>query len=86
MTREELKHKLDSLNICPKFYSLEGNSLPDCIVLFENYSKWEVFYFDERGNRDNEKVFLSENDAYNYIYEYFKQQKDIETAARNKKA
>jgi hypothetical protein len=78
MNREELKHKLDELNVYPGFYSLEGELLPDRIVLYHNYVKWEVFYFDERGNRDMEKVFFSESDACNYIYEYFKKQKEIE--------
>lgn len=76
--RKELKCKLDDLDVFPEFYSLEGNLLPDRIVLFHNYSKWEVFYLDERGNRNNEKVFFAENDACDYIYNYFKKQKEIE--------
>ena len=43
-----------------------------------DYGIWEVFYFDERGNRDNEKVFPSENEACEYIFENFKEQKAIE--------
>ena len=78
MNRNELKYKLDKLNVFTGFYSLEGDLLPDRIVLFHNYYIWEVFYFDERGNRDNEKVFSSENEACEYIYEHFKQQKAIE--------
>jgi len=78
MNREELRRKLDELNVYPGFYSLEGELLPDRIVLYQNYAKWEVFYFDERGNRDNEKVFFSESEACNYIYEHFTTQKEIE--------
>jgi hypothetical protein len=78
MNRNELKCKLDKLNVFTGFYSLEGELLPDRIVLFHNYDIWEVFYFDERGNRDNEKVFLSENEACEYIFEHFNQQKAIE--------
>jgi hypothetical protein len=70
MNREDLKLKLDDLKVSPEFYSLEGNFLPDRIVLFHNYSKWEVCYFDERGNRDNEQIFSSENEACVFIYEY----------------
>jgi len=72
MNRIELKNRLDELKIQSCYYSLKGEILPDRIVLYQNYAKWEVFYFDERGNRDNEKVFCSEDDACNYIYEYFK--------------
>jgi len=78
MTRTELKQKLDALNVHPGFYSLDGELLPDRVVLFDNYGKSEVFYFDERGNRVNVKIFSSELDAHNYIYEYFKKQKAIE--------
>ncbi|KIO76011.1 hypothetical protein TH53_17480 [Pedobacter lusitanus] len=77
MNREELKQKLEELNVYPGFYSLNGELLPDRIVLNHNYDKWEVFYFDERGNRDSEKTFSSENDACNYIYRYFIRQKGI---------
>jgi len=78
MNRKELKYKLGELNVYPESYSLEEELLPDSIVLYPNYSKWEVFYFDERGNRDNERIFFSENDACNYIYNHFKKQKEIE--------
>lgn len=78
MNRQELKYNLDKLNVYPGFYSLNGELLPDRIVLYENYTKWEVFYFDERGNQTNKQFFLSESDACNYIYEQFKEQKYIE--------
>jgi hypothetical protein len=77
MNRDELKYMLEDLDVPTNAYSLEGSLLPDCIILHNNYAKWEVFYFDERGNRNNEEIFFSENDACNYIYEYFKKQKEI---------
>lgn len=80
MDKKELKQKLDELAIYPGFYSLDGELLPDRIVLYHNYDKWEVFYFDERGNRNSEKVFFSESDACNYIYEQFRIQKETESS------
>jgi len=77
MNIAELEYKLNKLNVYTGFYSLTGELLPDRIVLYHNYDKWEVFYFDERGNRDNEKVFFSESEACNYIYDHFKRQKEI---------
>lgn len=71
MNKNELKNNLQKLNINPGFYSLEGELLPDRIVLFNSYSKWHVFYFDERGNRNNEKFFDSESEACNFIYSEF---------------
>jgi len=78
MDKKELKIQLDKLNVFSGYYSLEGELLPDRIVLNHNYNKWEVFYFDERGNRDNEMVFTSERDACNYILKHFKRLKEIE--------
>jgi hypothetical protein len=78
MDKLELKKRLDDLEINPDYYSLEGELLPDRIVLYQNYNLWEVFYFDERGYRDNNKVFHSEGEACDYIYNYFKKQQAIE--------
>ncbi|MBD1362336.1 hypothetical protein IDJ77_00815 [Mucilaginibacter sp. ZT4R22] len=78
MNRIELKEELDKLSVYPGFYSLYDELLPDRIVLYHNYSKWEVFYFDERGNRNDEVVFPTEGDACNYIYGLFIRKKEIE--------
>ena len=77
MNKSELKYRLNELEVDPIFYSLEGELQPDRVVLYRNYHRWEVFYFDEKGNRDNEKVFSSEKEACDYIYNYFKKQKEI---------
>lgn len=78
MNKFILKKKLDFLNIDKNSYSLDGVSLPDRIVLYNSYQNWEVFYFDERGNKDDEKIFHSEEEACNYIYKLFKKSKEIE--------
>lgn len=67
MTKIELIKKLKELGYAD-FYSLDGSLDPDRRILYHNYSKWEYFYFDERGNRDPIKIFLSEEEAYDYIY------------------
>jgi hypothetical protein len=78
MNRIDLKYKLDQLNVFEGFYSLNGELLPDRIVLLRNHDAWEVFYFDERGNQDTKQIFLSEDEACNYIYRHFEIQKGIE--------
>lgn len=77
MNRDKLKKELDKLGVDPNEYSLYGSIESDKIVLYQNYFKWEVFYFDERGGRNEEKVFYSEEDACLYIYELFKANKNI---------
>lgn len=75
MNKDILKKELDKLGVNPNEYSLNGNIESDKIVLYQNHSKWEVFYFDERGGRNCEKVFCNEEDACSYIYELFKSNK-----------
>lgn len=70
MTRAELKIELDKINIPENYYSLYDELMPDRIVVYHNYSQWEVFYY-ERGSRNNEKIFLSEDAACKYVLNYF---------------
>ena len=68
MTRQELEEKLDKIGYLNR-YSLDGSICPDHRILYKNYSVWEYFYIDERGNRTPPKLFTSEEEAYDYIYE-----------------
>lgn len=43
MNKDILKKELDKLGVNPNEYSLNGNIESDKIVLYQNYSKWEVF-------------------------------------------
>ena len=72
MNKSELKEKLDLLGINENFYSLSGALLPDRVILYNSYDEWLVLYFDERGNRNDEQTFSSENEACQYIYNKFK--------------
>lgn len=80
MNRIELEKKLELLEIKKNEYSLYGELSSDCIILYLNYSKWEVFYLDERGGRDMLHVSFSEDDACSFIYQYFI--KRVETKKR----
>lgn len=71
MTINDLKNKLSRLRISENEYSLNGVLKPDSIILYNNYMSWEVFYLDERGTRNNEKIFNSESEACLYIYKLF---------------
>jgi hypothetical protein len=56
MNKSELKEKLDLLGINENLYSLSGALLPDRVILYNSYDEWLVFYFDERGNRNDEQT------------------------------
>lgn len=78
MDIKELKVKLDILKVNPNHYSLNGDIKPDAVILFHDYNKWEVYYFDERGEKNDEHEFNSEENACQYIYRLFKEAKEIE--------
>jgi hypothetical protein len=75
MTRTELELKLNTLNINSSLYSLEGDLNPNSIILYNSYDNWIVFYLDERGGRNDERIFESQELAYDYIYVLFKKEK-----------
>ncbi len=77
MNKQKLEEKLDNLAVNKNFYSLNGNLLPDRVILYNSYDKWLVFYFDERGNRNEEQIFNSKNEACQYIYNYFKKSENF---------
>lgn len=76
MNKKSLKNKLDSLNINPNFYSLNGEIIEDACIFMENYDKWIVFYF-ERGQRFFEKTFKDESVACKYLLELVKKHSGI---------
>ncbi len=78
MNRNDLIEQLNLLGVSANSYSLNGELFPDRIVMYHSYNDWEVFYLDERGGRNDERVFSSEDDACRYIYKLFKESKDIE--------
>ena len=71
MTRQQLKQKLDDLEIDPAFYSLDGNGAPGQMVLVQDEQAWNVFYFDLEDGRTNLRTFASESDACNYLYRFY---------------
>ena len=78
MDKIELKKTLDSFGVDPRTYSLDRELIPDSIILRNSYHTWEVFYLDEKGGRNNEKVFTSEQEACLHIYSLLKEAKEIE--------
>ena len=78
MNKNELQKKLDILGVDSCQYSLDGGLNRDCLILYHSYHDWNVFYFDERGGRNNERTFHSESDACEYIFNLFIETSNIE--------
>lgn len=68
MNKSELENKLKEFD-CLDQYSLDGSLDSNRYILYHNYSKWEYFFFNEKGGREYIKTFFSEEEAYDYIYE-----------------
>lgn len=68
----ELKEKLDEMGINPNYYSLNEGLYPDRLILEIKHHTTEVFYFDERGNKEKCQEFRNEEDACLYVYDFFK--------------
>lgn len=67
-----LVKKLDRMGIPKQYYSINGDLSSDTYILNEVYGKWECFYFDEKGNRNDYKTFTNENDACMYMLRLLK--------------
>lgn len=73
----ELKDKLYWNNVPNHWYSLDEGLKPDACILFKNYSKWEFFYLDEKGERRDHRIFSTAEEAYEYLWKKMKNQLEI---------
>lgn len=68
MTIEELKTKLEALDVPQTWYSINDSVKPGAYILWEIHGFYDCFYFDERGNECDRHRFMNENDACEYLY------------------
>lgn len=68
----DLEKILDEIGVPKRYYSINGDLSSDTYILNEIYGKWECFYFDEKGNRNNYKIFTNVNDACMYMLSILK--------------
>lgn len=68
MDLNELKKKLYDYNVPERWYSIDNGLKYDACVLYRNYSKWEYFYLDERGNRLDYKILDNDSAAYEHLW------------------
>jgi hypothetical protein len=72
MDIRQLEKELDNLGIPKDYYSINGQLVSDTYMLNQVYTKWEYFYFDEKGNKEGYKSFDNENKACEYFLEKLK--------------
>lgn len=66
MNKETLQSLLVKNKITPFAYSLGGGLPNEKYVLDQGVDKWSVYY-SERGQKNNEKVFKTEDEACQYM-------------------
>ena len=67
MNIEQMVKKLNEIGVPKHYYSINENLSSDTHVLNHIYGKWEYFYYDEKGNQNDYKIFENENDACMYL-------------------
>lgn len=73
MNKIEFIKGLKQLGIRDNQYSLEGNiSNVASMVLYNNHDCWEIINIDDKGNQIKGKSFKRIEEAYDYIYQYFR--------------
>ena len=60
---KSLIKKLDEIGVPKRYYSINGGLFSDTYILNQVYGKWECFYFDEKGNKNNYMTFNNEHEA-----------------------
>ena len=68
MNLAELNKKLKESNVPERWYSIDEGLKPDACILYKNYSIWEFFYLDEKGDRHDHKLFKSEEEAFDHLW------------------
>ena len=68
MNLEVLKNMLAKNNVSDSIYSLNEGLKPNAYILNKNYSKWEFFFLDEKGQRNNFHEFINEEDAFEFFW------------------
>ena len=63
----QLINELDKMQVPQSFYSINSNLKTDAYILNYVYGQWEYFYFDEKGNRLEEKIFSNEEEAAEFF-------------------
>lgn len=68
MNTISLVEELNKIGVPVRYYSINGDLISDTYILNQVHDKWEFFYFDEKGNKNDCKIFNNENDACMYLY------------------
>lgn len=63
-----LVEKLNEIGIPGRYYSINGDLIADTYILNQVHDKWEYFYFDERGNKNDCMIFNNKKEACIHLF------------------
>jgi hypothetical protein len=68
MTLEKLKENILNWEVPKYLYSINEGLKPNAYIIFENYTKWDYFFLDEKGERIGHRTFNNREDAFDYLW------------------
>lgn len=68
MTLQELKERISENAVPDRRYSLNDGIKIGAYILINNYGTWEYFYLDEKGNREDNRFFSSDSQAFEFLW------------------
>ncbi len=71
MNTQELNQKLIALQINPTFYSLDGRIVVGQVLEKKDNNLFLVYSVDDRGGQYNKHEFAKEEEACEYLYNFF---------------
>jgi hypothetical protein len=69
MNRDDLREALQSKDVRPDAYDLDGRYCEECLGLEKVIDGW-VVYYSERGLRTSERHFNTEDEACRYMADH----------------
>ena len=79
MNTQEMIDELNRIGVPQKDYRINGHLTSDTYFFNQIYHYWEVFYFDEKGNQNDYRQFLKEEEACEYFLSMLRKYAQNET-------
>lgn len=77
MNRTELQRRLDEIGVPRNYYCLKGFDVPygfiEGYVLEGNKNQWISYLIDEKGLKNNKRIFENEDESCDYFYSIVKE-------------
>ena len=73
MTRDDLQQVFERNEVLTRFYTFGGAGGGNCFALERSNAGWTLAYYDDRGSREEEAVFDTEDKGCRALFDRVKQ-------------